>query len=298
MRRKRKVRRFEDFKREVLKPHAVVFELDPAGDYCRPGNRPVEAAFEQLSCGFDLLVEIFETGFPSAHRSIQARGLKYVQESILRRSAPAARLLAHAVPTLLDLTGGRLTLKEEEEPFVPPEVHLLLRKNVEDFYPLKPKGLERPVFDGTEKSLGSGLQQVGPTPEMMQQAVAEFKVLEEGQPREQVTGGYESANAFSSALMRGEDPQKDPELIELQRVYARDYFIHRIILRAVRLAMDRGDFQMIRDKVIRLLDPDDPKGKAYSERALATWIEGSRSYEEYASIALPLRSGVSEAASR
>ena len=41
---------------EMLKAKALAYDIDPAGDYMRPGDNPAEQAFQLLKCGLEMLL--------------------------------------------------------------------------------------------------------------------------------------------------------------------------------------------------------------------------------------------------
>jgi hypothetical protein len=271
-----KSRRLAYLKRAALQAHALKYDLDPSQDYGRPGNSPAERAFHLLSCGFDmLLVVLGPDGFPSLHSRTRKRGSKWVRQRLPWQGAAGAGVMARAVPALLAAMGGRIGDDAEggAEPVVDPQFHLALKRSVDDFFSAPGKAVLQLPFTGfPDKAVLRELDQ----------CTAEFAVLESGKPREEVARGERPANRYSLALLNGEDPHTDPELVEMQRRYARDYFIYTASLAAMKAAMAAPDMQRLSRKVIPFLDPEDPRISKYRARALAAWIEGSRPYREYA----------------
>lgn len=252
-------------KLEVLKPHAHKFDLDHEADYARPGNSPPERAFQLLSCGFDLFLVIADSALPTLDRGARRSGRRWIRENLIHKGAYAAGFMARSASTLLALTRGRLSDDGDDasEAIVDPEYHRMLTRSIEDFYPKLKKGPR---------------QQADP----LENCVVEFEVMEKHEPREKVASGDEPATQYSMALLRGEVPHEDPELVEMQRRYARDFFIHRASLSAMRISLEVGDVRRLVPKMIPHLDPDDARQSDYRAHALAAWIEGSRPYREYA----------------
>jgi hypothetical protein len=275
---KRLDRRIAYLKHNALQKQALTFDLDPELDYARPENSDPERAFHLLQCGFDLLTEIAHSGFPSLKRRGRKQGSKWVRETLLWRGTETSRFLAHVTPTLLAATGGRLTDDGEDvaEAVADPDHHLMLERSVSKFFPrelwLKPPKME-----------GGKSRQLYP-PDIIDKCCAEFEVLEKRTPREEVASGEQPANEYSLALMRGEEPEDDSELAELQRRYARDYFIHRASVAAIDRALRPPDFNRLGGKLIPFLDPTNRKLSKYRARALGAWVEGTKSYRKYALI--------------
>jgi hypothetical protein len=267
---KRQDRKLQEGKYQALKIQALNLDLDPDGDYARPGNRPSERAFHLLSCGFDILVAVMEEAFPAVDRRAVKTGSKWARESFVLNGAPAGAFLARAAATLLAEMHGRLSEEADDdlEPVLDPEFHMSLRRSVEDFYP---KLLPR-----------KAIVKVQDVQSLLDSCQAEFEVLKTGEPRKEVTEGEEHANRYSLALMRGEDPSSDPELAREQREYARDYYIHQAVLGGVATSMYESDVRRLLPKTIPYLDPADSRMSDYRARALRAWVRGSRPYREYA----------------
>jgi hypothetical protein len=119
--------------------------------------------------------------------------------------------------------------------------------------------------------------------DFMERCAGEFRVMETHKPREPVVENPSEANEYSQALLRGENPDDDPTLVEMQRKYARDFFIDRATFTAINKAIDKKDRRILGDKMVRFTMVDDPRQAAeLRERALAAWTEGLGPYREYA----------------
>jgi hypothetical protein len=287
----RKQRRAERLKLEVLQKHALDFDVDPEVDYARPGNSPPERAFHLLGCGFDLLIAIADKGFPSLDRRTRQRGGKWIQEELVLLGREPSQFLAHAIPALFAASRGRLDNSDQEgnEELFDPEHHRALGRTLADFYPL-PKEIEISPEERAARKAKGLYAPGGPERRrqvfrhVLDECLAEFHVMERHQPREEVARGVEPANEYSLALLHGQEPNDDPELVETQRRYARDFFINRASLNAIKAALDAADFRLLSDKLIEVLEPGDRRISEYRTRELAAWIEGTRSYREYALI--------------
>lgn len=251
-------------KLEVLKPYAHNYDIEHTVDYARPGNTPPERAFHLLSCGFDAAGTVLELAFPSLDKRARKLGSKWARESLPFNGAHAGRFMASVVPLLFARMDGFLGApgEEEIEPIRDPEVHLSMKRLTEDFY------------RRTLRQQAAG----GPFKQYEQECLAEFDVLDTGQPRQPVAEGKEAANEFSLALLREEDPRQDPELVRIQREYARDYFIHMGISACMLASMFASDAQKLHPKVLPFLDPNLTE---YRANALAAWVEAARPYREY-----------------
>jgi hypothetical protein len=245
----------------ALKSDALTFDLEIDGDYMRSDLRPSERAFQLLWCSFDLLLAITNGPFPAIGRH-SAKGSKYMRQDLFLYGGKAARFLAHAFPTLLEATQGCLASRTERlDPELPPEHFGVLAEVVKDFYPLA-KG----------------------EPQLLVDALAEFRLLEAKEMRPAVAKGEAPGSRYAQAVLRGEDPDADPELVEEQWNFARDYFINQAGLGSGRFLL-RQDFKRMR-LAHALLDmaeaPPERETDRYRRGALKAWIEGSRRYLEFA----------------
>jgi hypothetical protein len=268
----RQERKLEREKFEALEAYALKYDLEPRFDHGRLGNSPPERAFHLLCCGFDMLIVLMASGFPSLDRRTMKNAAKWTREALVWNGANAAGFTARVCATLFAEMRGRLGdgAEDDVDAVEEPQFHLSLRRSVEDFFPL---------FQARRAAAGSG--QVDP---LVEACEAEFEVMRTGKPRKEVADGTEPANEYSLALLHGEDPNHDPELVALQRRYARDYFIYRAARGATQTSMFDNDVARLQPKTIPFLDPNDPRLSDYRARALSAWMKGSRPYREYALI--------------
>jgi hypothetical protein len=240
----------------MLKGKAVAHGIDPAGDYMRPGNNPAEQAFQLVKCGLDMLLYVSEHAFPTLDKRSRKRGPKWIREAILYSGDRGSMLLAHGMTALMAKMGGRLT--GDEPPELTAEHHQKLYDTVKSFYPVK-------------KASG-----------FVEGCMREFEVMETHEPRPAVVEGEQSANEYSQALMRGENPDEYPELVAVQRDYSRDYFIDRAIYVAVRHSLDPKDVQVLEKKLVRFVMVSDSEAAELRTRSFRAWTEGMKPYLEYA----------------
>jgi hypothetical protein len=244
----------------MLKLKAHAYDVDPSGDYMRPGNTPPEQAFQLLRCGLAMLLTVADTAFPSLDRRTQKRGPKYLRSSLLFYGEVGMLVFAQAAPLLLWKLDGHLS--GTEPPELTAEHHRKFFETVISFYPYRKGGIN--------------------VPEIL---LKEFKVMEDQELRESVTEGLQSPNEYSQALMRGENPNEDPELVAIQREYATDFFIDRAIMLAITRSLNPNDKKLLGDKMTRFQGIEDPSTAAeFRRRARSGWIEGSKTYLEYAQL--------------
>jgi hypothetical protein len=252
--------RLDRTKLDVLKGYAHAFDVDPEGDYLRPGNSPPERAFQVLSCSLDFLIYLGDVAFPALDKRTRKRGAKWLRQALLFFGGNASVLLANAVPLLMVETGGRLSPADPADPVVSPEQHLRLHKAVQSFFPI-------------------GRKDEG----FMDRCLAEFRVMEAHEPRERVREGEQEPNEYSAALLRGENPDDDPELVAMQREYARDWFIDRATFGAVSRGLDGKDRKILSGKLVRFSQlTDESASRELRTRALAAWVTGLGPYHDYA----------------
>ena len=247
---------FEKNKFDMLKGKAVAYGIDPDGDYMRQGNSPAEEAFQLIKCGLEMLLHVSEHAFPTLDKRARKKGPKWIREAVLYSGDRGSMLLAHAMSGLMAKMDGRLT--GDEPPELTAERHQKLHDNVKSFYPVKKA---QGYIDG---------------------CMREFEVMETHEPRPIVTEGSQPANEYSQALMRGENPDEDPELVAMQRDYARDYFIDRAIYVAVRHSLSPNDEQILEDKLVRFVMVSDSEAAELRARSFKAWTEGIKPYLEYA----------------
>lgn len=262
-------RKLEQAKQRALRIHALNFDLDPDLDYFRPGNRPPERAFQVLSMGFDMAAVMMDKAFPSLDKRTVKKGRNWALEALLVNGVHCGTFLSRAAFALLArMRGWSGEDAEDGVEVVPdPRIHLSLKASIEDFYSLVRHS--------------SAIYDVKP---LLAACEAEFVVMETGEPREEVAEGEESANEFSAALLRGEDARNDPGLMEAQRLYARDWYIQQMALGGAQTSMWIQDGRKLSPKMIRYLDPNEPRLAKYRTTALAAWVEASRPLREYALI--------------
>jgi hypothetical protein len=249
----------EKIRATALKWSALKYELDIENDYARPDNTPPERAFQVLNSGFDLAVEIARSGIPSVDRRTQKRGAKWMIEDIPFREGPiGVNMLAIGMPAVLARTGGDL-LGAIDGPTASVEQHRKLEASVSDFYALPAN--YNPI---------------------MVAALAEYDVMETKRPRPQVFNGLEPGTRYSQALVDGEDPDKDPELVAEQQRWARDFFIAEITRSSCELMLG-NDYEKLKEHIVRMVDLKEGADE-YRERLLAAWMRGSETYREYAII--------------
>jgi hypothetical protein len=255
--------RLEKTKSAVMQRQAHRMGLDPSGDYVKPGATPAEQAYVVGLSAFDLLVQISHTAFPAVSGRTRRKGGKYLRHVLLYRAENGVEMLAKAIPGVLAATNGRLSPDQPAETVVDADYHMRVRRACESFYPV-----------------GAGKQGF-----FLERCLTEYRVMETHEPRPAVVEGEQSANEYSQALMRGENPDDDPELVRQQRDYARDYFIAWATSVAVRSALDKQDVKVLEEEIINFWMLENPKAAAkLRERALATWLEGVKPYLELASV--------------
>jgi hypothetical protein len=249
-------RTLEKNKFDMLKGKAVAYDVDPAGDYMKPGNNPPEQAFQLLRCGLHLLLHVSDNAFPAIDSRTRKRGPKWIRQGILFNGDKGTLLLAHAVPALMAKLDGRLG--GDEPPELTGDHHRRFYETVKSFYPLM-KGAN-----------------------FVEQCMREFEVMETHEVRPVVVEGVQPANEYSQALMRGENPDEDPGLVAMQRDYARDYFIDRAIFVAIRQTLSPNDQKLLQDKLFRFVMVEDAEAAELRSRSRRAWIEGIGPYLEYA----------------
>jgi hypothetical protein len=255
-------------RRAVLVPACVNFDLDFAVETVRPGTNPPQRAFQLVACGYDMLLATAASprAFPVRHALTRWRGSRAVGAKLLWQGLDASIFLAHAVPVLMARMEGQLGDNGEDANLVPSdaEYHLALRGRVQDFYPLP----------SADKLFLHG-------------CLAEFRVMGNREPRAEVLEGTQPATPYSQALMRGDNPDDDPQLVSDQKRYARDYFINQAVIAATKIGLEhesgrRGTWKFFSDKVIDLTEHgDDSRTRAFRARLLRGWMAGNVAYRNY-----------------
>jgi hypothetical protein len=268
----------DDIRFKINRYLANHYDIDHSADWVKPGNTPVQKAFQQSKYGLELLFRFAEPDqFPSLDRMSRRLGAKLVKRGLLYTGAVHAPFFAQALAELLARTEGRLHYDEPvpEGELGSPLYYRSLRETIQDFYAADAPALEQ-------------LDDRGP---------AEFRVLETGEPREKVRSSEEAGTGYSAALLRGENPNDDPALVKEQWEYARDYFIWSFEKAMMPTAMERPmrphareHFRELVADLVDLTSPEsggpgeDPKRIAYRARALERWEASARSYLSYAAL--------------
>ncbi len=245
----------EKLRIDSIKGEALNRDLDPARDYFKPDNGPSERAFHLVACGYDMLLTVSGQGFPTLDRRTRKKATKWMADASPYRGGQASTTLANLMARLMEQLDGRLT--EDDEARVGKAHHRRLYKALEDFYPLE-----------NHKSL-------------IFMCVGEFITLEKNRLREEVKTGEEVGSEYAQALLRGEDPSQDPRLVQIQRDWARDFFINTATFQLSRFLLAL-DFELIRDSAIKIATPTDRDLTGFREQQLDAWRQGMRAYMEYA----------------
>ena len=246
----------EKSKFEILKPSALSYDVDPAGDYMRSGNNPAETAFQLLRCGLEHLLAMADHGFPTVDSKTRKRAPKYIRQALFFYGDGGAIIFAQMVPLLYVKVDGRLSGEEPSE--LTTEHHRNLFKTASSFYPLMKKS------------------------SVLEESQREYKVLEQHELPQEDSDGEVPVNDYAQALLRGENPDDDPRLVALQRDYARDYFIEKCTSFAIKHSLAPNDRRILKNKFARFQRLDEPAATEYRERLRNAWIEASRTYLEFA----------------
>jgi hypothetical protein len=242
---------------EILKPKALAYDIDPAGDYMRPGNNPAEQAFQLLRCGLEMLLCMADTGFPTLDSRTRKRAPKYIRQALFFYGDGGAQIFGQAVPLLYAKLDGHLS--GDEPPELTGDDHRKLYETVRSFY---------------------SFRKLRSLPEEL---LREYKVLEEHELPEEASDGEIPNNEYSQALLRGENPDQDPRLLALQRDHAKDFFIEKATTLAIKFSLSPNDRKLLKAKFVKYQRIEDEATAAeYRERIRNAWIEGSRTYLEYA----------------
>jgi hypothetical protein len=280
----------DDIRMKINRSLGNLYDVDHKADWHKPGNKPVEKAFQQSKYGLELLIRLSERDeFPSLDKMSRRVGAKLMMRNLLFSGQVFAPFFGQALAALMARTEGRLRFDEP-----PPEgaagssaYYVRLRAMIQDYYP---------ALEQATELLDEG-------------APAEFMVLESGEPREAVRSGEEAGTGFSAAILRGDDPNEDPALVKEQWEYARDFFIWRCELSVVRQAMQRPrrtrfTYEEVVEDFLHLTTPEsggpqgDPKRLAYRARALERWESAARPYLSYAALDAASEGGITASAER
>jgi hypothetical protein len=248
----------EKTKVEVLKPKALAYDVDPLEDYMRPGNNPAETAFQLLRCGLEMLITMADEAFPTLDSKTRKKAPKYLRQGLFYYGEPGAVIMGQTVPLLYTKVNGRLS--GDEPPELAVERHRALYETVISFYPFKRAG----------ESVGD-------------QCLREFTMMETHEVPEEVRDGTIRANAYAQALMNGENPDENPELLGMQREHAIDYFIEKATTSAIKFSLPPNDRKLLKSKFTRFQGIEDPDtAMEYRKRLRSGWIVATQHYLDYA----------------
>jgi hypothetical protein len=247
----------EKGKFEILKQKALNYDIDPAGDYMRPGNNPAEKAFQLLRCGIEMLLAMTDDGFPSVDSRTRKRVPKYIRQALYFYGDAGALIFGQTVPLLYAKLDGRITGEEPSE--LTGDHHRHLYETVTSFYPYKKLGIN-----------------VG------EECLSEYRLMENHEVPQEVVDGAIPANEYTQALLNGENPDDDPRLVALQRDYARDFFIEKSTTLAIKNSLSPNDRKLLKNKFVRSRQLEEPAATEFRDRLRNAWIEGSQTYLEFA----------------
>jgi hypothetical protein len=268
-----------DIRFKINRLLANQYDIDNEADWVKPGNTPVQKAFQQSKYGLELLFRFTEPDqFPSPDKTSRRLGAKLIKRHLLFSGAVHGTFFAMALAELLARTEGRLHYDEPvpDGELGSPMYYRRFRETTQDFYPAEERTLY--LLDN--------------------RAPAEFRVLETGEPRESVRSGEEAGTGYSAALLRGENPSGNPALVKEQWEYARDYFIWSCEKAMMPSAMERPTRAQehvthVTGVIADLVDlpspeaggpGEDPKRITYRARALERWEASARSYLSYVAL--------------
>jgi hypothetical protein len=246
----------EKSKFEVLKKNALKYDLEPDGEYMRSGNNPAETAFQLVRCGMEMLLVVADRGFPSLDKRLQKKVGKYIRQAILYYGDRGAIILGQLTPLLYVKVGGHLS--GDEPPELTVEHHRELYETVSSFYPY--------LTDA----------------EMARKCMREYRVLEEHELPEAVQSGERAPNPYAEVILQGGNPDDDPELVSLQRDWARDFYIERAISMALKRSLSPSDRTLLNSKFDRAAHLEEPERTEFRDRLRNAWIMGCQPYLEYA----------------
>ena len=249
----------------MLIPACVNFDLEYVDEISRPGTSPPQQAFQLVSAGYELLLSTAASsrGFPAFGSLTCSRGAIAARRRFLWSGLLGSVFLAHALPTLMERMAGQLSDEGEDAGQFPtdPGYHLNARKRVADFFPLPP---QHKVF--------------------IHNCLAEFRVIGNREPREDVVEGKAWGTPYSHALMRGDNPDDEPQLVWEQIRYARDYFINQASLAVTEIVLERkkrGVFKFYKDELVDISTGDSARMRNFRARMLRAWMAGASGYHDY-----------------
>jgi hypothetical protein len=255
-------------KRAVLIPACVNFDLEYDEELVRPGTSPPQQAFQLVLMGYEVMIAtIAGSGFPAPGAFTHWRAARAARRKFLFTGLFVSNFLGNAMTMLMARMLGQIGDHGEDEGMLPtePEYHLDQRARLQDFYPLN-----------SQMKLA------------LHEALAEFRVLGSGEPREAVAEGNEWGTEYSQALIRGEHPEEDPGLRWDQIRYARDYYINSVSIATTQWLLEthkvRGLYGIFENKVVDITTGDTPKVRALRARTLRAWVEGAAAYHHYVQI--------------
>jgi hypothetical protein len=207
------LKRAGKLRRDVLERAARRAGLDSDLALFTAPRTDTERAYALLGCGVDILVDFTDPDtFPSPERRVARRGARQVRKRFKSDDAvTAASFLAQAMG--------------------------LLRANLD------------PALGETETAASELVQEVFPISDddlaTLDRLAGEFRVLETGQLRPDFALGAETGSGYHLALLDGQDPSHDEELVEAQRRYATGFLITEAERHALSVLLDEswGDLE-------------------------------------------------------
>jgi hypothetical protein len=249
--------RYAGLRRQVLEPVAASADLSYDLEGLDPGTSPIQLAYGLVTCGTDLLLgcaEPDEGAFPALNKRARKRGAKAVARAANGSGARAASvLLAHAMATYLAETLPYVGDAERAARQGP------LRDLIARHFPISDDGLQA-VEDGR----------------------AEYRTLDTHRVREEVYIGAESGTGYHHALMRGEDPDDDPEIVNVQVIYAGRFLRLSALRVAIRTTVGDAAFEAVEP---RLLHPGgvEPELLIWDVAGMTRWNDIASAWSRYAS---------------
>jgi hypothetical protein len=245
---------YPKLKRQLLGPLAA--EKGVSYDYAMldPGTGPEQHAFHFVACGADILgMFVYKESFPSTDRKTSRRGAKLMRKRFGGDGARrAAIFLAHALASLL-YEAVALAGRSDEA-----KAHLGFRDLIQEHYPLDASTLD-----------------------LIGRCRAEYRVMEDRQVREEILVGAELGTGYHLALQRGENPDNDPKLVEIQTFYAARYLRSMAGIYAIRLAIGEEAFASIEGQLL-LPGSSEPETLASGLGDARWWTDVADSYVQAA----------------